>query len=264
MNSHNSHFNLGFIGTGAIAEAMITGLMSSQSQLVSDSTFRISRRSASRSTQLKQRYPSLMVVDSNQEIADDSDWVFLAVLPSQAKETLSEIKFSPTTTIISLVAALNVESIQELTGCQDVVRIVPLPPVELGEGPIPIFPGNQDVEKLLNQIGTSVPLSEELELNACSTASAMMATYFELVSKIATWLTTNGVSGENSARYTTSMLSALAAMTVDKKMKELTQMSDECLTQGGLNEQVLFNKRDAGWFNSIDENLDAILQRTLK
>ena len=257
-------FNIGFIGTGAIAQALIVGLMSSKSSLVVSSNLRVSRRNAERSSQLKQKYPNIDVVDSNQQIADKSDWVFVAVLPDQAESVFQEIKFDPCTTIISLVAGLPVDKVRELTGCENSMRIVPLPPVEFGLGPIPIFPPNEEVESLLNEIGTAVPLCEEKELSACATASAMMATYFELVAQIATWLNQNGVSSKNSASYASTMLHALAATTIDKDLQQLKEMSDECLTQGGLNEQVLFSKRQSEWFHSIDENLDTILRRISK
>lgn len=259
-----TEFNIGFVGTGAIAEALIVGLLSSGSQLVKDSSIRISRRNAQRSNRLKELYPNIEVVDSNQEIADQSDWNFIAVLPEQARSVLEEIEFDPQSTIISLVAGMPVNTLRELTGCQNSMRIVPLPPVEMGLGPIPIFPPNQSVEALLNEIGSAVPLGEEKELSACATASAMMATYFELVAKISSWLNENGVSSANSASYASNMLHALAATTVDKDLQQLKEMSDECLTTGGLNEQVLFNKRESGWFNSINENLDLILKRISK
>ena len=260
----SNSLSIGFIGTGAIAEAVILGLMSSKSELIADSKLRISKRSQSRSDRLKKLYPNIEVLDSNQEIADQSDWIFVAVLPEQAEPILQELEFDNRTTIISLVAGMPVDTVRNLTGCDNAMRIVPLPPIEFGVGPIPIFPPNETVESLLNEIGTAVPLCQEKELSACATASAMMATYFELVAQIAKWLNENGVSETSSASYASSMLHALAATTIDKDMQHLSEMSDECLTKGGLNEQVLFTNRNEGWFDSINDNLDTILKRISK
>ena len=254
-----TNLKTGFIGTGAITEAMIVGLLNAGS--LDPANLSISRRSEQRSTRLQQQFPDIRELDSNQQIADDSQWVFVAVLPEQTKAVLQEIDFDPQTTVVSLVGGVFVDQIRSYTGCQNVMRIVPLPPVEFGVGPIPIFPPNEPVQTLLNTVGSSVPLQQEKDLLVCASASALMATYFEEVKQIANWLHQQGLEAASSASYASNMLHALASTTIDKDLEQLREMSDECLTVGGLNEQVLFQKRQDQWFKSIDRNLDAILQR---
>ena len=119
---------LGFIGTGAIAEALIIGMIEHGGF---DGEVRISRRSERRSQVLSARFSNIDVLDDNQAIVDKSDWVFVAVLPLQAASLIGELKFREQQTLISLVAGISVEQLKELIApCQRVHRIIPLPPIE--------------------------------------------------------------------------------------------------------------------------------------
>ena len=44
-------------------------------------------------------------------------------------------------------------------------------------------------------------------------------------------------------------------------LQELQDVSTECLTAGGLNEQLLNATRGAGWYDELKVELDRILER---
>ena len=71
--------NLGFIGTGTIAIAVIKGIFKSK---ISFRKIYISERNKKNSQKLKKKYNKVVVVKKNQEIIDKCDWVFLSVTPS--------------------------------------------------------------------------------------------------------------------------------------------------------------------------------------
>ena len=81
----------GFIGTGVITEAFITGMIKVGGY---DNDVLVSLRSSERSSQLANQFSNVTVVAENQEIVDQSDWVFIAVLPSQARSLLESLNFS--------------------------------------------------------------------------------------------------------------------------------------------------------------------------
>lgn len=251
----------GFIGTGGISQALINGIYSVGINELGISKIAISRRSKHRSSKLSSRYEEIQVCDENQEIVDQSDWIFLAVLPEHAEAVVQELSFGVEKQLVSLVAGLSVERLSELTGIANVVRIIPLPPVEIAHCPIPIFPAHPQVEKFLDQIGTSIPIDNESHFTAFSAASAIMATHFEFLGTIAKWIHLQGLPKGASARYATALLSSLTEQCIGADYQTLLEMSEECLTPGGLNEQVLLNKRGTRWFNSIHEQLDQILER---
>ena len=113
MNTADKTRSLGFIGTGAIAQALIIGMIE-HGQI--EWPVKVSRRSGKRSSQLEQKFSNVEVLDDNQAIVDNSDWVFLAVLPEQAVEVIQQLSFKSETVLISLVAGISVDQLKQLAG----------------------------------------------------------------------------------------------------------------------------------------------------
>ncbi|MEM7453703.1 MAG: NAD(P)-binding domain-containing protein [Planctomycetota bacterium] len=253
---------IGFLGVGAIAEAMIIGLCTAgkfEGEVI------LSPRSVSRSNALASRFANVEVASTNQELVDRCDLLFLAVLPDQFQACMSELDFRSEMKLVSLVAGFSVGEIAELASpATSVWRIIPLPPVEHGLGAIPLYPRDAEIEKLLSSIGDVVHIKDEKEFLAFTTASSMMATFFEFASSVASWMESRGVGREQAAVYSSSTFQALARLAGDAPPESFHELADECLTAGGLNEQVLFELRDAGWFGQIDNRLDRIAARLEK
>ena len=75
----------------------------------------------------------------------------------------------------------------------DIVRAIPLPPISLKKGPIPICPPNKKVKKFFDKIGSTVEIrNEKLSINFWST-SGMMASYYELLKVMSEWLIKKGI-----------------------------------------------------------------------
>lgn len=253
---------IGFIGTGGISEAMIRGMVGYANHL--EPIF-VSRRSSARSARLGEDFQNVTVIDENQEIVDQSDWVVLAVLPSQAGHVIRGLNFSPSHTVISLVAGLEIESlIQQLAPSKDICRIIPLPPIEHGIGPIPLYPNLPAVADFFGKLGTVIPVEQESWFTVFSANSALMANFFEWTAWQARWMEKHGVPREDAARYACSFTTGLAAMTNRSDASQLQGLSSECLTPGGLNEQVLRDSCNMGWFDLLRSPLDAVLSRLEK
>lgn len=250
---------IGFIGTGAIAEAIIVGLIEESG--FSDQIL-VSKRSENRSEWLAKRFSNVSVVDDNQSIVTKSEMVFLATLPEHALAVFETLDFAADQTIVSLAAGISVEEICSVVKpAYQVHRIIPMPPNEFGVGPIPIYPPNDQLINLLAGIGTVIPVNDESQFTTFSASSALMATFFELVATNAKWIEAKGVSSENAVAYSTALFQSLATMTTKVSDDEVHELSDECLTAGGLNEQVLLANRKAGWFDFQANELNKILDR---
>jgi hypothetical protein len=88
-----------------------------------------------------------------------------------------------------------------------------------------------------------------------------MATLFELVATNARWIESKGVAAESASKYSTALFHSLATQARELGAEELRSLSTECLTAGGLNEQVLNATRDEGWYEELEAELDKILKR---
>ena len=103
---------IGFIGCGTIASAIATGLATQKSNPnISISSIAVTQRSKKKSDILLQTFPDLVTVydesgNGNQNILNNSDIVFLCVLPQQVDDVLEELTFDENThTLVSLVVS---------------------------------------------------------------------------------------------------------------------------------------------------------------
>ncbi len=250
---------LGFIGTGAITEAMVDGLCGHGGY---DGNVIVSARTRARSERLRDKYSNVSIDDDNQAIVDASDVVVIAVLPQQAEEVLGALSFRPDHHVLSVIAALKLQDLRRLISpATRVQRAVPLPPVERGLGPIPLCPPDTDMNDLLARAGTVVAVDDERQFQALAAGSALMATLFAFMARTARWLEDEDVAAREAALYSTSMVHALAAVASDADPSTLRDLPEECLTPGGINEQVLRQIEAAGWLDEIDRGLSAIMTR---
>ena len=251
--------DIGFIGTGGISEAMIRGIVGCAEH---KETILVSKRSSERSARLAAKYSTVRVVDKNQEIVDLSDWVVLAVLPHQAEGVIERLQFRASQTMISLVAGLEIAALRRhVSPCENICRMIPLPPIEYAVGPLPIYPRLSEVGSFFERLGTVVPVDDESCFNVFSANSALMANFFEWTAAQARWMEEQGVPSESARCYASAFVYGLATLVNQAPTEQLQGMSEECLTTGGLNEQVLTESRKMGWFEMLRPALDSVLRR---
>src|SRR5262245_10699122 len=115
---------VGFVGTGAITAAIVTGLSSGDGPR---HTIRLSPRGAALAARLAGRFQNVSVCASNQEVLDVSDTAVLAVRPQVAEAVLSQLRFDPEHIVISLIAGLSSHRIADLVApaCR-IWRAIPL------------------------------------------------------------------------------------------------------------------------------------------
>ena len=250
--------NLGFIGTGAITEAMVEGFIADgyAEPIV------VSERSRERSARLAERHHTVIVEADNQAIVDRCDWVVISVLPPQALDVASGLRFREDHNVISVVAGIKLATWAETVApAKRVWRAVPMPPIEKGWGPTAICPPDPEVEALFSLAGTPVAVDDERQFQALAVVTSLMGMFFEQVGTATRWLEDQGVPEGEAAAYSSSMFQALANLTTLEDAQGLKGLSEECLTVGGVNEQVLHELRDAGWFDIYRKRLDRIMER---
>ncbi len=259
MNNRTTLPTVGFLGTGAIAEAIVRGLRSAdgpQHPIV------VSKRSASRAHALSTSLAGVRVAPSNAALCEAADLLFVAVLPGQAEEVLRSLELRAGQKILSLVGGLDTDAVRACVGPgPEIRRLIPMPPIELGVGPIPLFPGDAEVTALLAPCGRVLELEDERHFDSFVASSAAMATFYEILGATSRWTREQGVPPEQAAAYTTELFAALAHATTSLSPTALDRLADGCLTRGGLNEQVLTRLRDAGWFERFVEEIQSIADR---
>ena len=124
---------------------------------------------------------------------------------------LEQLKFKPNQTIISFISTINLNQLKkDIKVKAKIVRAIPLPPISLKKGPVPICPPDKKVKDFFNKIGTTVEIkNEKSSINFWST-SGIMASFYELLRVMTEWLVKRGVKRSDAQKYITSLFLALS------------------------------------------------------
>ena len=254
--------NLGFIGTGKIASSVITGISKSK---ISFKKIIISPRNRVVAKDLKKKFKKIIIAKNNQEIVDKCDWIFLSVTPTVGEKIIKDLKFKSKQTIISFISTITLAQLKKAIKVKaKIVRAIPLPPISLKKGPVPICPPNKKVKTFFNKLGTTVEINDEKSsINFWST-SGMMAPFYELLRVMSEWLVKKGVKRNNAQKYITSLFLALSEDAVINSKENLKNLVKESQTPKGLNEQGVKELTRAGFYKSLEKTLNSIHKRLNK
>ena len=253
---------LGFIGTGKIASSVITGICGSS---IKYSKIFISSRNSKIAKGLKKKFKKISIEKDNQKIIDNSNWIFLAVTPTVGKKIIKSLKFRSSQTVVSFISTITIPELKKMIGVKsDIVRAIPLPPISLKKGPVPICPPNRKVKNFFDKIGSTVEIkNEKLSINFWST-SGMMASYYEMLKVMSDWLVKRGIKRLDAQKYITTLFLALSEDAVVNSKKELKHLVKESQTPKGLNEQGLKEMSKKGVYKSVINTLNSIHKRLNK
>ena len=250
---------LGFIGTGKIASSVITGICNSS--IIYENII-ISPRNRKIANNLKKRFKKIKIAKNNQEIINNSDWVFLSVTPTVGEKIIKDLKFRSNQKVISFISTITLSQLKKMIKKKiDIVRAIPLPPISLKEGPVPICPPNKKVKAFFNKLGSTVEIkNEKLSINFWST-SGLMASYYNMLDTISVWLNKRGVKKLDAQKYVTSLFLALSKDAVINSTKDLKLLIKESQTPKGLNEQGLKEMIKKDVYKSVVSTLNSIHKR---
>ncbi len=253
---------IGFIGTGKIASSVITGICNSS---IRYNKIFISLRNKEISKQLKKRHKKIIIEKDNQKIINNSNWVFLAVTPTVGEKIIKNLSFKSNQTIISFISTITIPRLKKMIKVKaNIVRAIPLPPISLKKGPVPICPPNRKVKNFFDKIGSTVEIkNENLSINFWS-ISGMMASYYNILRVTSDWLVAKGVKKQDAQKYITSLFLALSEDAFVNSKKDLKFLVKESQTPKGLNEQGLKEMSKKGVYKSVINTLNSIHKRLNK
>ena len=253
---------IGFVGTGKIASSVIEGICNSK---IKYKKIIVSKRNNKISLKLKKKFKKIFINKSNQYIVDNSDWIFLSITPNVGNKIIKNLRFKSNQTVISFISTITLSELKKAIKVKaKILRAIPLPPISLKKGPIPICPPNKKVKIFFDQIGTTIEIkNEKSSINFWST-SGMMAPFYQLLSSMTDWLVKRGVKRANAQKYITSLFLALSEDAVVNSKKDLKYLVKESQTPKGLNEQGVKELTKAGFYKSLEKTLNNIHKRLNK
>ena len=139
---------LGFIGTGKITSSVVTGICRSK---ISFKKILLSPRNRNVARKLKKKFRKVSIAKNNQEIVNSCNWVFLAVTPPVGQKIIKNLKFRSSQTVVSFISTMTLPQLKKAIKVKaKITRAIPLPPISLKKGPVPICPPNKQVKNFFD------------------------------------------------------------------------------------------------------------------
>ncbi|NBI09927.1 hypothetical protein D1641_07835 [Colidextribacter sp. OB.20] len=233
----NSLPTLGFIGTGTLTTALVTGFCARAAE--TPYPIVLSPRSRKNSERLRAAYPGrVTVAESMQEVTDRSDWVMLAVLPGAGEEVCRSLRFRPDHKVINFMSDKTLPQIREWIGDTAVLcHMVPLTFNAFCDGPIVLSPPNGEAAEIFGHIGKVVQLEERYHAAVLAAVTGCVAPFFTLMDTLSQWSASQGVPRELAAQYVTSFFGAVCQEAAGLDAEGLHRMAATA-TPGGINYMV--------------------------
>ena len=253
---------LGFLGTGRISSSVIEGIFKSKLKI---KKIYISPRNRTIAKKLSKRFKKVTISSNNQQLIDKSDWVFLAVTPKVGNKILKKLNFKTNQKIISFISTINLAKLKKIIRKKaKIVRAIPLPPISIKKGPVPICPPDKQVKSFFNLLGTTIEIKKEKSSINFWATSGMMAPFYELLKVLSDWLVKRGIKRNEAQKYITSLFVALSEDSMNNSKRDLKYLVKDSQTPGGLNEQAIKQLRKSGFFKNLEKSLNGILKRLNK
>jgi|TARA_B110000438_G_C15621404_1_gene566722 pyrroline-5-carboxylate reductase len=249
---------LGFIGTGKISSSIIYGIFKSKLKI---KKIYISSRNKNIAKKIKNKFKQVKILKNNQEIINNSSIIILGITPIVGYKILPKLIFPKNKKIISLISTINLEKLKKITHNKNIVRAIPLPPIEINKGPIILCPPNKTAKKLFKHLGLVIEIkNEKLSYKFWSTSS-MMAAFYELLNISSGWLIKKGINKKISINYISELFLSLSQDAVIKKSQGFKKLVSESQTPKGLNEQVLKELKKGKFYSNLIKALENINKR---
>jgi pyrroline-5-carboxylate reductase len=255
----NKYMNIGFIGIGKIAGAIVEGLCTSGA---GELHIHLSPRNEENSIQLAKKYADVHRQESNQAVLDKSDIIFIALRPSVAKEVLSQLQFEKKHIVVSLIPLLKYKDLAAaVSPAATVSRAIPLPSVRHHNCPIPIFNPNKTVTELLSHIGKPLSVPDEDQLHTIWTLTGLITPFFDLLNELSGWTIANGVGKEITNKYIADLFLSLSYEARQAIPIDFGELAQHAQTPNGMNEQAGKEIRDKGAHQIYRTASDHLLER---
>ncbi len=276
VNNSLSSMTLSFIGCGAMAEAMIAGLL--RQKLVSPAQIIGSHPRATRRELLHNKY-GIQLVESNvaavkfaETEGKNGSIVVLAVKPQRLNALLAELQgalwIGPL--LVSIIAGARIETLQRQLAHPAVVRAMPNTPAQIGQGmtvwtatPEVTLAQEEAARALFGALGKEIKVETENMVDMATALSATGPTYAFLMMEA---LVDAGVHMGFSRHvaqdlvYQTLLGSVMFAMESQKHPAELRNM---VTSPGGTSAEAIYQMEKGGLRTVFSKAVYAAYQRAV-
>lgn len=258
--------DVGFIGCGNMAEALIKGLLASKPNL----TLYGHEPLANRREELSVRYPLRFCAD-NLELARECRIIFLAVKPQVADAVLKELKsvLRHDRLLISIMAGISTVYLEGyFSSPTRIVRAMPNTPALVGQGATAICSGSaalagdmETAESLLSAVGSVFPVSEAQMDSVTGLSGSGPAYVFTFIEALADAGVLEGLPRDTALSLAVQTVLGAAAL-VQESGAHPAALRDKVCSPGGTTIRAMKTLEKNGFHNAVMEAVMASASRS--
>lgn len=260
---------IAFIGPGAMAEAMIAGLL--RQKLAKPENLIASGPREERGTELHKKY-GIKATTDNAAAASQADVVVLSVKPQRLSEVMKGLyKIRPEALVLSVVAGASIQKISRTLKHQAVVRSMPNTPGQIGEG-ITVWTASPKTseeqrtiaQQILSALGQEIFVEEENYLDMATAISGNGPAYVFLFTEA---LIDAGVHLGFPRRIAEQLVLQTikgSASFYEQAGRHPATLRNQVTSPGGTSAEALYYLEKAGFRTAISRAIWAAYQRSLE
>lgn len=261
---------IGFIGTGNMAKAIIAGLINSH--VVQPNQVVAFNRTFAKAEALQQTY-QIQAAKSAKEAVEGSEIVIIGVKPNMVHSVLSELigLLGENSIIVSLAAGVTLEMMEAVVGKnRKIVRAMPNTPAFVEEGMTSLTLNHNvtadelaDVQTIFNSFGKSEVVPESL-IHAVVGASGSSPAYaFMFIEAIADAAVLAGMPREQAYRFAAQSLLGSAKMVLETDTHP-GALKDRVCSPGGTTIEAVKILEDRGFRAAVIDAVTACVEKSIK
>ena len=233
-------YNIGFIGSGKMAGAIIKGLIKTGFATPYDI---LATQLETENIEEKSAALGVEIILDNKVLVEKSDVIFIAVKPNQVLSVLEEISpiVTPEKLIVSIAAGVSINKLEtNLPQKTRVIRVMPNTPVLVEKGMCGIVGGkcvNKDdldyIENLFSAVGKAVVLDDEAQIDIVTSISGSgPAFFYKVMNDIARAGEKLGLDYEKALLLSIQTALGSAKMALNREVS-MEQLVSNVATKGG-------------------------------
>ena len=260
---------IAFIGPGAMAEAMIAGLL--REKLASPKNLLASGPRAERVDQLHAKYGIQPFTDNNLA-ASQADVVVFSVKPQRLTGVMKNLKgIKPGALVLSIIAGASIKKLSHGLRHSAIVRSMPNTPAQIGEG-ITVWTASEAVnakqketaQAILSALGREVFVEDEQYLDMATALSGTGPAYVFMFMEA---MIDAGVHMGFPRRISEQLVVQTIRGSVDfykANESHVAALRNQVTSPGGTSAEALYYLEKAGFRTAISRAIWAAYQRSLE
>lgn len=243
--------NVGFIGAGNMAQALIQGWLSKA--LIKPEEIFVSNRSEGKILKLTEQW-KVNACATNEDLVDKCDIVVLAVKPQDMESAVEPIasSFTDDQIVISLAAGITLKKLKQLLPKnKHIVRLMANTPARIMKGTFgyctaaPNLRVDRWMERMFKPLGLIVRLDEGEPYEAFTVAtSAGVGFVFELMIYWQEWLEERGIDPELAQSMTVNTFLGASELALQSTPQSISDLQSQVTSKKGVTSAGLASMRE--------------------